>query len=114
MGQARQLDLNVEQEQELQKNRDHHDVPYMRVKCAALLKIASGESARSVALTGLLKPIDPETVSRWIDLYQTEGLSGLLVHKGRGRKPAFSPSEGGAGQRADRRTAPPSTSARWA
>ncbi len=31
-------------------------------------------------------------MSDWIDRYQSEGLAGLVVRKGRGRKPAFSPS----------------------
>jgi transposase len=48
--------------------------------------------ARQVALSGLLKPRDPDTVYSWIRRYQAEGLDGLLIKPGRGRKPAFSPS----------------------
>lgn len=46
---------------------------------------------RQVAKQGLLKPVKEEVVSHWIDRYLTEGLNGLVVRKGRGRKPAFSP-----------------------
>ncbi len=46
---------------------------------------------RQVARHGLLKPIKEEAVSHWIDRYRASGLRGLLVRKGRGRKPAFSP-----------------------
>jgi hypothetical protein len=91
MAQARHLELSVEQEQELRWARDHHPKAYVRSKCAGILKVAAGASMRQVAATGLLKPVAEETVSEWIERYQGEGLAGLLVHTGRGRKPAFSP-----------------------
>ncbi len=51
-------------------------------KASALLKIAGGQSAHSVALYGLLKPRDPDTIYSWLDIYKAEGVSGLLVKKG--------------------------------
>lgn len=92
MAQTSQIELSDHQRQELCQARDHHCKPYVRVKAAAILKVASGMSKRAVALHGLLKPITEETVSRWIQIYLTEGIDGLLVKQGRGRKPAFSPS----------------------
>ena len=71
--------------------RDHHPKAYLRVKAAALLKVDAGQPIGEVAAHGLLKPVDYETVRRWIRRYQREGLAGLLVQSGRGRKPAFSP-----------------------
>jgi transposase len=91
MAQARQVELSAAQEQELRWARDHHPKASVRSKCAAILKVAAGTSTRQVAAKGLLKPVAEETVSDWIDRYQSEGLAGLLVRKGRGRKPAFSP-----------------------
>jgi hypothetical protein len=91
MAQALQVSLNIEQERELRWARDHHSKSYVRVKAAAILKVASGSSVRQVARTGLLKPVAEETISEWIERYQTEGLDGLLVRAGRGRKPSFSP-----------------------
>ncbi|RLD07313.1 MAG: IS630 family transposase [Chloroflexota bacterium] len=76
---------------ELEKVRDHHKKPYMREKASALLKVASGQSANSVALNGLHKTRDPDTVYSWLDIYEAEGIAELLIKKGRGRKPAFSP-----------------------
>jgi transposase len=90
MAQALEVCLSAEQSQELSRARDHHQKSYVRVKCAAILKVASGLSVRQVALHGLLKPVAEETVSDWIRRYQAQGLSGLLVQAGRGRKPAFS------------------------
>ncbi len=91
MAQAFQVLLSSEQERELCWARDHHGKSYVRVKTAAILKVASGVSIRQVARTGLLKPVAEERIRDWIERYQTEGLDGLLVRVGRGRKPSFSP-----------------------
>jgi transposase len=87
------VDLSAEQQRELEEVRDHHAKPYMRVKAAAILKVAAGQSRRQVAQHGLLKPVVEETVSHWLKRYQEQGLAGLRVQSGRGRKPAFSPVE---------------------
>ena len=79
------------QKEELEAIRSSHEKPYMREKASALLKIAEGQSSRSVALQGLLTRRKPDTVCGWLDRYESEGAKGLLVRKGRGRKPAFSP-----------------------
>jgi hypothetical protein len=43
-------------------HRDHDPKPYVRERSAAMLKIADGQSPHAVALCGLLKPRDPDTV----------------------------------------------------
>lgn len=67
-------------------------LPYTRERAAALLKVAAGAYAKQVARTGLLRPRDPDTVYGWIARVQAEGVAGLTIKPGRGRKPAFSPS----------------------
>lgn len=94
MAQARQVVLTPEQERELIWARDHHQKAYVRPKAAAILKGAAGQSMRQVASHGLLRAVKEEFVSDGIDRYASEGLAGLLVRKGRGRKPAFPPSAG--------------------
>lgn len=91
---ARQIrvELRAEEEAELEQARDHHAKPYVREAAAAILKVAQGQSVRQVALTGLLKARDPESVSGWIRRYQAHGLKGLQVAAGRGRQAAFSPT----------------------
>ncbi len=84
--------LTEAQQQELEHTRDHHERPYVRERAAAILKIAGGLSGRQVALHGLLKARAEDTIYNWFHRYKTIGVSGLLVQKGRGRKPAFSPS----------------------
>lgn len=87
------LTLTSDQQTELEQMRDHDPHPYLRERAAALLKIAHGQSGRHVALHGLLKVRDPDSVYGWIARYQAEGLEGLHIRPGRGRKSGFSPSD---------------------
>lgn len=89
------LSLSAAQISELVALRDHHAKAYMREQAAAILKVAAGASRRQVALTGLHKARLPATVGTWVRRYQEQGVAGLLVQAGRGRPPAFSPSERG-------------------
>ena len=81
MAQRRRLDLSEEQEGELIELRDQTKEEYVRERCAALLKIAADQSAHWVALHGLLKPRDPDTIYRWLDIYEAEGIAGLQAHQ---------------------------------
>ncbi len=83
--------LTPEQEKQLERIRDTDERPYMRERAAAILKVASGMSGHQVALNGLLRSRDPDTVYHWIHSYQVEGVDGLPIEPGRGRKPAYSP-----------------------
>ena len=87
-----EITLTQTERRELEKVRDHHELPYMRERAAAILKVVDGHSGRQVALQGLFKPRQPDTVYDWIHRWQQEGIHGLVIRKGRGRKPAFSPS----------------------
>lgn len=87
----RRLALSPEQRTELERVRDRDARPYLREMAAGLLKIADGQSARHVALTGLLHPRKPDTVCRWVDRYAAGGVAGL-VH--RPRRGDFPPSSG--------------------
>ena len=91
MSRGRVVPLSAEQRGELLRLRDHHPLPYVRERCAAILKVAGGEPVRRVELARLLRPSSEETVGAWIDRYLAEVQAGLAVRKGRGRKPAFSP-----------------------
>lgn len=86
------LALQPADEAALVRLRDTAPQPYLRERAAALLKVAAGASASAVARHGLLRRRKPQTVAAWVKRYQAEGLPGLTVRPGRGRKPAFSPS----------------------
>jgi transposase len=91
MPKRRYLHLTEAQKMELKDIRDHHPKPYMREKAAALLMIADGMSPHAVAQKGLLVSRAPDTIYSWLDRFEAEGVQGLFVRKGRGRKPAFFP-----------------------
>ncbi len=78
MARRRTLTLTDAQRQELTAYRDHDPRPYVRERCAALLKVADGQAAHAVARHGHLKPRDPDTVSGWLDMYERLGIRGVL------------------------------------
>lgn len=93
------IKLTKEQREELIEMRDEYPLPYVRERAAALLKVANGQCGQDVAAKGLLKVRHRTTVSEWVHRYEREGITGLLVKPGRGRKPAFSPSVRGSRER---------------
>jgi hypothetical protein len=82
---VRILVLSSDQRAELEATRDHDRRPYLRECAAALLKVADGQSAHHVARHGLLRPRDPDTLYRWMDVYASLGMAGL-VHQPRGHR----------------------------
>ena len=76
-----QVQLDAEQERELQDARDHHPKPYVRERSAAILFMAAGKSPHWIARHGVLKPREPDTLYRWVNWYQREGLAGLVAHQ---------------------------------
>jgi transposase len=92
MTMTRAFDITTAERAELTRLRDAAQQAYVRERAAALLKVADGLSAARVARQGLLRPRKPDTVYSWIDRFIDEGIAGLQMRAGRGRKPAFSPS----------------------
>lgn len=88
----RSLSLTDEERAALLDLRDHAPLPYLRERAAALLKIADGWRPAVLARSGLLRPRHPDTVYGWLNRFLAEGIDGLAIRDGRGRKPAFSPS----------------------
>jgi transposase len=83
--------LTAEQQNQLEQIRDTDKRPYMRERAAAMLKTSEGMSPRQVALNGLHKSRKPDTVYDWVHRFQQEGIKGLIIKPGRGRKPAYFP-----------------------
>jgi hypothetical protein len=86
MYQRRTLALSDDERAALLYHRDHDPKPYVRERCAAVLKIADGQSPHAVANAGLLRRRDPDTVYTWLDSYQGEGLPGLSGHQHGGNR----------------------------
>ncbi len=91
MASALALTLSPDQRAQLEQTRDHAPRAYLRERAAAVLKVSAGGSGRQVALCGLLKPRDPDSVYAWVKRYLAQGLAGLTMCPGRGRKPAYAP-----------------------
>ena len=92
MPKALTLTLTDKQKQQLASYRDRHPKPYVRERAAALLQMATGLTITQVATETLFRLRDPETIADWLHRYEQDGLKGLLIKDGRGRKSAFSPS----------------------
>jgi hypothetical protein len=97
MVQKRTLELTETERAALVEHRDHDSNPQIRERCAALLKIAAGQSAYAVARQGLLKPREPDTVYEWLDWYEHEGVDGLLSRLQGGNHRSFRDAENGSG-----------------
>ena len=87
----RVIDLTETERLELIQLRDHAAQPYLRERAAAVLKVADGHPAARVARQGLLRPRKPDTLYSWLDRFICDGIAGLHIRPGRGRKPVFSP-----------------------
>ncbi len=78
MAPRRTLHLSDSQRASLLHHRDHHPKPFVRERCAALLKIADGQSPHAVARHGLLKPRKPDTVYSWLDMFERMGVPSVM------------------------------------
>jgi len=89
----KRLEINLEpaERAKLERAVKTHPKPYLRERAAAMVKISEGLSGREVALHRLNRPHAPDTIYDWVKLYRQQGLEGLVIKEGRGRKPAFSP-----------------------
>ncbi len=85
MSYRRTLALTDAQRQDLLQYRDHDPRPYVRERCAALLKIADGLAPHAVARHGLLKPRDPDTVYEWLNWYERFGLHSVWMFQHGGK-----------------------------
>lgn len=93
------IELNDGQRRELENIRDHDQLPYLRERAAAILKIADGHSGLQTARNLLNRVHWQDTVYDWVKRYRAEGVEGLKIRSGRGRKPAFFPSTANRAER---------------
>src|SRR5215211_258734 len=86
MASRRTVRLKTREQRELEHDRDPDPRPYVRERCGALLKIAAGVPPHAVARQGLLKPRDPDTLYGWLQIYENEGVAGLVAHQHGGER----------------------------
>jgi transposase len=93
MPKRRYLTITEAQKEELEWVRDKHPKAHIREKAGILLKIAGGMSPYAASQEGGMKPHHPDTIYKWLNWYEEQGIQRFEVQAGRGRKPAFFPSE---------------------
>lgn len=89
----RTLTLTEAERRALERKARSDPEPSMRRRCQAILLVADGHAPYWVARRGLTPPATPETVYVWLNRYEREGIGGLAIRPGRGRKPNYFPSE---------------------
>ena len=77
------MELSETQRKELIYACKHSHPGYVRVCALALLNLADGLSQTQVTK---IFHVSRQSVSRWKQIFQTEGIAGLRVHPGHGRK----------------------------
>jgi transposase len=85
--------LDATERRQLARVAETDPKPYRRERAVAILKVAAGEVAATVARTGLPRRHKPDTLYAWLDRWADAGIAGLTMTPGRGRKPAFSPPD---------------------
>lgn len=84
--------LSEEEFSQLTEICNRAEMPYLRERASAILKLAQSMTTEHIATTGLLRTRARQTVAIWFHRFQSDGIKGLEIKAGRGRHPAFSPS----------------------
>jgi transposase len=89
------LELSPEEQDHLQRWLKNPPKPYLRERARAILLVAAGEEGQRVAQQLRIR-VQRTTLGEWVKRFQAEGVNGLKIKPGRGRKPCFFPSAPGA------------------
>lgn len=93
------LELSAEERAKLERWLKNPPKPYLRERARAILMIADGKEGQQVA-NELRVRVHRSTVGEWVKRFRAEGIEGLKIRAGRGRKPAFFPAlKGGSSRR---------------
>lgn len=83
MGKIRVINLREEQRKSLEAGLRSGKSHGFRMRCQLVLLKSEGRSSKEVA--GLVK-MHPISVNNWLNRFEQEGLAGLTIKAGRGRK----------------------------
>jgi transposase len=90
MGRVNKPVLSEEQRKELENNFKTSYNHSFRMRCHAILLKSDGRKSKDV---GEIVGMCHVSVNSWLERYKTEGITGLLIKPGRGRKPSINKSE---------------------
>ena len=84
MGRVNTPKLSKSEELALQKGFGNSSNASYRKRCQIILLKAQGRTSKDV---GKIVGVSNVTVNSWLNRYKSEGIGGLEIRKGRGRKP---------------------------
>ncbi|MCP4523830.1 MAG: helix-turn-helix domain-containing protein, partial [Candidatus Gracilibacteria bacterium] len=83
----RYISLTEGEELTLEKGHKHHLSKDFRNRCQALLMSYRGIQVKHISS---IFQVRTRTIYTWMDRWESEGISGLMIRSGRGRKPKLS------------------------
>lgn len=90
MGRFIKVELSDDQRKELENGYRNGKTHAFRLRCQMVLLKSEGRKSQDIAdFLGFCQ----QAVNNWLKRYQTSGINGLLVKKGRGRPSILSPTE---------------------
>jgi len=92
------IELTKQEQEKLEGWVKHPPRPYLRERARAILKVSQGKTIQATA-EGLRVRVHRNAVSEWVKRFLAEGLEGLRIKRGRGRKAVFSPNWRGRSQK---------------
>lgn len=84
MGRVNRPKLSKSEKLALQKDFENSSNASYRKRCHLMLLKAQGRTSKDV---GQIVGVSNVTVNSWLNRYKSEGIKGLKIKKGRGRKP---------------------------
>ncbi len=82
--------LTEDEKASLQRGYAHGKSPLFRRKCHCILQSNSGKTSKELA--GIFQ-VNALTVLSWFKLWESQGIEGLKLKAGRGRKPKLDPTD---------------------
>jgi transposase len=82
----RYINLSTQEVNTLEEGLKHHPKSFYRIRCQALLWSQRGYKVREIAS---LVQVRSHTVRLWMSNWEQNGLAGLQISAGRGRKAAI-------------------------
>lgn len=88
MGKIRVVDLSEQERESLQEGYRTGKSHAFRKNCQLVLLKSESRTSKEV---GDILQMNPITVNKWLDRYEAEGIKGLVIKPGRGRKQLLDP-----------------------
>ena len=92
------IELTKQEQEKLESWVKNPPRTYLRERARAILKVSQGKTIQAKT-EELRVRVHRNAVSEWVKRFLSEGLEGLRIKRGRGRKAVFSPDWRGRSQK---------------